>query len=80
MRPVSAIRPTGIVITPELEQGATFFGTSGDEDRTIAEWRDDAGDCNGSDVFQVQTGTQNFTGGVFDGNVAHDEGFFFAIP
>jgi hypothetical protein len=71
---------TGIVITPELEQGATFFGTSGDEDRTIAEWRGDAGDCTGPDVFQVQTGRQNFTGGVFDCNVAGDEGFFFAVP
>jgi hypothetical protein len=71
---------TGIVITPELEQGATFFAGDGDDDRTIAEWRGDAGDCNGPDVFQVQTGRQSFTGGVFDGNIADDEGFFFAVP
>jgi hypothetical protein len=71
---------TGIVLTPELEQGATFFGASGNEDRTIAEWRGDAGDCNGSDVFQVQTGKQSFTAGALDGNVAGDQAFFFAVP
>jgi hypothetical protein len=71
---------TGVVITPELEEGATFFGTTGDEPRTIAEWRVDPGDCTGADVVQVQTGKQTFAGGVFTGNVADDEGFFFAVP
>ena len=71
---------TGIVITPELEQGATFFANNGDDDRTIAEWRGDAGDCNGPDVFQVQTGRQSFNGGMLLGNIADDEGFFFAVP
>jgi hypothetical protein len=46
----------------------------------IVVWLDDNGGCIGDDVVEVLTGKQSFTGGTFDGNVAADEAFLFAVP
>jgi hypothetical protein len=71
---------TGVVVSPELEGGATSFAGSNSDDLSIAEWLDDIGDCTGNDVVEVRTGFQSYTGGVFAGNVAANEPFFFAVP
>jgi hypothetical protein len=71
---------TGVIVSPELEASDTLFGSTGNEDHTIVEWLDDNGGCTGDDVIEVITGKQSFTAGVFVGNVAADEPFFFAVP